>query len=301
MKQLHRILVATDLSTPTDNAVQRAALLARQSGAVVELLHVLEDWPRGELPPLDSSLMEDLRQATTSAAQSSLQQLVGTWFEGVDVSSRVEVGRDFVTIIQRARQFNADLVVVGARGSAGTRDLYPGTTAQKVVRKGDRPVLLVKQPPRQPYRRVLVPTDFSNASRQALLGALSLAPSARFDLLHIYRLWGAGQLGPASIGDEHLNRYRHQLLDAAAAKLQEFIQLSELHATRIKQHLRQGNPATLIPAQAVELGADLIAVGTEGLSGLPYLLLGSVTEQVLQQARCDVLAVRPSDFKFQLP
>lgn len=301
MKHLNRILVATDLSTPQDNAVQRGALLARQSGAVVELLHVLEEWPRGELPPLESALMEELRQSLTKTAEGSLQQLARQWCEGIDVSWRVEVGRDFVSIIRRARQFNADLVVVGTRGSHSAGDLFPGTTAEKVVRKGDGPVLLVRHPPRHPYRRVLCPTDFSTASRQALLGALTLAPGARFDLLHIYRLWGAGRLAQASIGDEHLHRYQHQLLDAAAAKLQEFRQIPELHVTRIKHHLRQGNPAALIPAQADELGADLIAIGTEGLSGLPYLLLGSVTEQVLRHAGCDVLAVRSPDFKFQLP
>lgn len=301
MQQLHRILVATDLSAPADNAVQRGALLARQSGAVVELLHVLEEWPRGEMLPLEASLMAELRQAMTRTAQESLHQLAQHWGEGIEVGTRVEVGRDFVGIIQRARQFNADLVVLGSRGSQGPRELFLGSTAEKVVRKGDRPVLLVRDAPRQPYRRVLVPTDFSPASRQALLAALTLAPAARFDLLHVYRLWGAGQLGPASIGDEHLHRYQQQLLDTAAAKLREFIQEPELHGSRIKPHLRQGNPAAMIPAQAAKMGADLIAVGTEGLSGLPYLLLGSVSEQVMRQAGCDVLAVRPADFKLQLP
>lgn len=301
MKQLQRLLVATDLSTPEDNAVQRGALLARQSGAAVELLHVLEDWPRGELPPLDSPLMTELRQTLTEAAQGSLRQLAGQWFDGIDVRCRVEVGRDFAGIIGRARQFNADLVVVGTGGGHSARELFLGTTAEKVVRKGDRSVLLVRHPPRKPYRRVLIPTDFSPASRQALIEALSLAPGARFDLLHVYRLWGSGRLGPASIGDEQLQRYQQQLLDAAGTKLQQLLQIPELHATRIKRHLRQGNPAALIPAQAAELGADLIAMGTAGLSGLPYLLLGSVTEQVIRQASCDVLAVRPADFKFQLP
>lgn len=301
MNKLNRILIATDLSTPADYAVQRGAMLARQTGAEVLLLHVLEDWPRGELPPLESPLMEETRQALTQAAEESLQQMTRQWFEGIGVSWRVEVGRDFVTIIQRGREFNADLVVVGTRGIHSPRDLFPGTTAEKVVRKGDRPVLLVRNPPERPYRRVLVPTDFSNASLQALQEALTLAPGARFDLLHVYRLWGAGRLGQASIGDDHLHRYQNQLLDAAAAKLKELLQIPELLATRVKQHLRQGNPATLIPVQAAELGADLIAIGTEGLSGLPYLLLGSVTEEVMRHAGCDVLAVRPRDFTFQLP
>ncbi|HXV50076.1 MAG TPA: universal stress protein, partial [Candidatus Binatia bacterium] len=58
------------------------------------------------------------------------------------------------------------------------KDLLLGTTAERVVRKGDRPVLVVKRAADAPYRRVVVGVDFSEDSRYALELALRLAPQA---------------------------------------------------------------------------------------------------------------------------
>jgi hypothetical protein len=78
------------------------------------------------------------------------------------VSIRVAAGTPFVEIIRRAREEAANLILVGAHGAQFIKDLLFGTTAEKVVRKGDRPVLVVKRPTRGPYRRVLAATDFSD-------------------------------------------------------------------------------------------------------------------------------------------
>ncbi|BCR03582.1 hypothetical protein DESUT3_06510 [Desulfuromonas versatilis] len=301
MTKLKTILVASDLSVNADSAIRRAALLAKQSGAKLELLHVLEDWP-WEAPDSLQLPPEPLLRLLTDEAREMLQEQADrTAGDGLRLDLRVEAGRGFVGIIRRARKIGADLIVVGAHGRRSMRDLFLGTTAEKVARKGDRPVLVVKTPAETPYRRVLAPTDFSEASRRAFFTALDLAPDASFDLLHVYRLWGAGRLSLATIGDEGLQRYHRQLLEKAETQMKEYLHDVNLGTRRLKRHLRQGHPPSLIPAQAAELGVDLVAVGTEGLSGLPYLLLGSVAEHVMRHAECDVLAVKPSNFRFQLP
>ncbi len=303
MKKQKTILATSDLSDNAEMAIERAAQLASQHGAKLEILHVLEDWPDQEPAglPLSLPLKSLLRKAAEAARERLQRQTERAIGDAPPPELRVEVGKDFVVIIRRARQIEADLIVVGAHGSHFVRDLFLGTTAEKVVRKGDRPVLVVKKASGTPYRRVLIPTDFSDASRQAFLAALDIAPGARFDLLHVYRLWGAGRLGLAAAGDRELTKYHAQLQETAEIQMTEFLKDLDPASRRLTRHLLQGHPPTLIPAQATELGSDLVAVGTEGVSGLPYHLLGSVTEHVMRHAACDVLAVRPSSFCFRLP
>jgi nucleotide-binding universal stress UspA family protein len=78
---------------------------------------------------------------------------------------RVLPGTPFVEIIRQDREEAADLILVGAHGENFIRDLLVVTTAEKIVRKGDRSVLVVKQSAQRVYRRVFVAVDFADNSR----------------------------------------------------------------------------------------------------------------------------------------
>lgn len=294
------ILVASDLSAKSEIALRRAALIAREHRARLELLHVLENVSREGLPkgPEDERL---LREETRGAEERLQRQVEKTVGQDVPFRCGVLVGKDFVIIIRHARRVAADLVVMAAHGSHSIRDRFLGTTPEKVVRKGEFPVLTVRKPPVGAYARVLVATDFSEGSRQALLTALAVAPEARLDLLHVYELWGQGRLALAGGSEEAAARYHQLARGHAERQMDEFLQGIDLAGRRIERHFRHGHPSALISLLAGELEADLVATGTEGRSGLPYILLGSVAEHVLLHAPCDVLTVRPPDFRFELP
>lgn len=297
------ILAASDLSEKSALALSRAALLAGQTGARLELLHVVEASPMADLPePLRNALgAKDLQQQIETARRQLERQAGQTLGDNIAWRCRVETGKDFVAIIRGARQSSADLILLGAHGSHALRDLFLGTTAEKVVRKADRPVLVVKRHALAPYRRVLVATDFSAAARQALLVALPLAPEARFDLLHVQTPWGEGLPSLAGIDDPTRQRYQQQLGDWGASLMTKWLQGIAFEARPYLRHLRQGRPGILIPQMAEELGAELLVMGSAGLSGLSSILLGSVAEHVLRAAPCDLLLVRPPDFHFELP
>jgi len=63
----------------------------------------------------------------------------------------------------------------------------------------------------------------------------------------------------------------------------------------VEARVREGYPATVIIDEAKSLPADLIVIGTHGLSGLKHLLLGSIAERVVQKAPCPVLTVKIPD------
>jgi universal stress protein E len=293
MTKIKKALAATDFSEQSRLAIRRAALICQEHSARLELLHVVEEFPPPELITPDQ-FMEEARRKLQDEAESALSL-------GVECGCRVETGKDFVAIIQSARKVTADLIVVGAHGRHSLRDNFFGTTAQKLVRKAGIPVLVVKQPARSSYRRLLVPTDFSEASLQALSSAKILAPGAAIDLLHVYGFWGEEQLSMAHASEKARERYRQRTELWATTSMDEWLQGVDLAGTEVEEHVRKGYASSAIVQFATQRSPDLVAMGTVGRSGHRNVLLGSVTEHVLRTVPCDILAVRSGEFHFELP
>ena len=70
---------------------------------------------------------------------------------------------------------------------------------------------------------------------------------------------------------------------------------------KIRRVVRTGNPFVEIVRYAREENVDLIVLGTHGRTGLVHVLLGSIAEQVVRQAGCPVLTVRPKTHSFVMP
>jgi nucleotide-binding universal stress UspA family protein len=293
MITIKTVLAATDLSDSSRDATHRAVLLCREHEAKLELLHVLED-----LPPLAMLAMDQVLANARVALEEEAGAVVP---DGLACQLTVETGKDFVAIVRHARKMMADLIVVGAHGHHVLRDYILGTTAEKLIRKSTLPVLVVKQPPQEAYRRLLVPTDFSEASWQALAAASVIAPKASIDLLHVYGFWGEGRLSMAGAGVEALESYRQQTESSVRAAMDDWLHGIDLAGHHVEQHFRQGHAASVVTQFVAERQHDLVVMGTSGRSGLPYILLGSVTEQALRTLPCDTLTVRPKEFRFELP
>jgi nucleotide-binding universal stress UspA family protein len=141
---LNKILVATNLTERSERALARALQL--KSDALI-LLHVV---PAG-LPP-------ELAAEQQKAAETFLAHRLR--YEGSerasDRSHNVLTGSAFSTIIAEAISSAAELIVIGKPGTRPFSELFTGTTAERVIRFSDRPVLMVKKPESGPYRRVLV-------------------------------------------------------------------------------------------------------------------------------------------------
>ncbi|MGH7929105.1 MAG: universal stress protein [Candidatus Binatia bacterium] len=290
---LKRLLVATDLSPRADAALRRAARIAGEHGAELTVFHVCEADARDEARA---------RQLTLNAEKTLRQKVRALSLRGTGAPAvRVATGKPFVELIRGAREENAQLIVVGADGRHFLKALLlVGSTAEKVVRKGDRPVLVVKRASQTSYRQVLVPVDFSDESRAALVLALRLAPHARFHVLHAYQ-GIEGRLWRADFTHGEVMSYRSQLRNEKRQEMKVFLRGIDSGGKPIRQLLRHGRAPHVITAVARHLRADLVCVGTVGRTGLPYILLGSVAEHILREVSCDVLVVRSVASSFQLP
>jgi len=141
-------------------------------------------------------------------------------------------------------------------------------------------------------RKVVVGTDFSEASEHALESAVSLAKrlGATVEVVHAYALpafslpiEGAVMTGPA---------YAAELSDKLGQQLTELVSRHRASGVPLAGHLRVGAPDKELLAFAAECGANLIVVGTHGRTGPAHLLMGSVAERVVRHSALPVLTVR---------
>ena len=273
-----RILAATDLSTRGERALGRALRLRRRFGAQLTVLHVVED----ELPePIATRRAEEARELIDRQlrARGEPPDLEATAVE-------VAFGTGYAAVIQRAQALGAGLTVLGSHRENTWRDLFLGSTIERVLRQGSTPVLTVRQEPSADYRRVLVAVDFSVYSRRALEFACRLVPDGEFVVLHGYDLPFAGFLSEPPPREAVL--LEGEILEQMRALLRDL----PIAPGRIRPEVRLGGALPSVEAAVGEFAPDLLVVGTHGRAGVARALLGSVAERLLRRPRCDVLAVR---------
>lgn len=286
-------LAATDLSAPARHAAERAAMLARQTGGKLELVHVLEKDALTELRRLfaqDDAVEQSVRQQ----AQDELAQLaaeLGTP-ELLQVQCHLVEGAVLSSIAEQTDALGCNLVVVGAHGTGFMRHWLLGATAQRLLRKTMHPILLVKEAPRRAYQTVLVPIDFSAWSLRAISLAQRISPKAKLLLLHACEIPFEGKMRFAGVAEDTLRQQRDKVQREALARLQELALQASLAPGQWRPLVAFANPPDFILEQEEEHGADLIVMGKHGAGMAEELLLGSVTKHVLGQARSDVLVVR---------
>jgi nucleotide-binding universal stress UspA family protein len=134
-------------------------------------------------------------------------------------------------------------------------------------------------------RTILVATDFSESAKNAIDYAVFLAQtfSARLHLLHAYRV----QSDLVLPGDlwERVEKESSRRLGETAREIAS-------RGVEVEPHLSPHHPVRAISETAQETGADLVVMGTRGLSGLRHVVLGSVAEGTVRTAPCPVLTVR---------
>lgn len=139
-------------------------------------------------------------------------------------------------------------------------------------------------------RRILCPIDFSKHADLVVEWAAHLAEEhdSELILLHAYHLpvefqQLEGAYLPADFWDS--------VKEEAETGLARYAESIRATGIAVRQVVREGYPASVIEEEAVQEKADMIVMGSRGLSGLKHLLLGSIAERVVQKAHCPVLTV----------
>lgn len=291
-----RVLVATDLSPASDEALVEADRFVRALGGSLLVLHVMPfSTQTNVLFPQnverESLGIVQLQERISSALSERVAEKTGR--SGEDVTLRIESGPVDATIVRVAEEVGAGLVVVGSHGAEGFGRRVLGSVADRVVRHAHCPVLVARW--QAAKGKILAATDLSDPSYPAVEVAAQLASrsGAEVTVVHVVEGPDEGTSGRRWTGDEPWPAPSPQadarLDEATVNALSVFVARSGAGADL---RVVSGTPAAAIVQMAEELPAELVVVGCHGRTGLKRLLLGSVAETVIRAAPCSVLAVR---------
>jgi len=290
---LNQLLAATDLSSSSLHAVDRGFLIASMCGAKYAVLHALG---LDALAPLREYLGDDapaVSQRIGDATRVELTRILERASRNLGVSADLElVAATAATAIPNyADAIDADLILVGAHGKGFLQRFLLGSTVSRLLRTSNRPVLVVKEPCRAPYRRILLAVDFSPASVRAIQLAKEVGADAELILLHVFDVPFEGKLRFAGVGDDVIHRYRIDSRERALQQLHNMARVAGVFDTDYEAVVRHGDANRQILAEEEARDCDLVVMGKHGTNATGELLLGSVTKRVLAESRSDVLVV----------
>lgn len=272
-----RILLATDLSARCDRALDRSARLATHWDADLLVLNVLDPaaLPDQALAWAGGASDEALAQIVRQELRRDLAGLA------VRATPRIVRGNDPAEAIAReAVERRADLVVTGVARSELLGRFLLGSTAERLARTLEQPLLVVRGRARAPYRRVLVATDFSSASQSAWQLALRWFAGTELSVYHAHEAPLAGLSGTEG-DDTGLKEARQACAVFAAGS-----------SAPVSTFVERGAVAATLPRHVRAQQIDLVIVGAKGRGRLHDLLLGNTAAKLLQWLPCDILLVR---------
>ena len=271
------ILAATDLSTRSDRAVQRALRLGARLQVPCRIVSVVDnDLPGDMLAERMKEVAHRLNRFTESLAA----------VPGQMVTSTVVAGDPHQAILAQAEAHDATMLVLGLHRSRPFLDLFRDTTMVRIVRGSLRPVLLVNDPVDHDYARVLVPVSFSPSCAAALQMARTIAPGAELRSFHAVPIPFSGLTGdgPGSAMARELSDEAAKERDAWTATLDPATNPPDIEI------ISGGRSEIMSRLTAVR--PDLIAVGAHTRSGFSPNVLGSFVTDLIVTPPCDILVAR---------
>lgn len=211
---------------------------------------------------------------------------------GLEVEVRVTTGDPAHCLLALARETNVDVAVVGTHGKGIISKLFTGgSVSETIAVEAEVPTMLVRfdllatraEPAsfaRDFGKQVLLPVDFSESSKRALMAALEL-PKGALNMVYILHVLEAGLSG------ERLAKAE----DEAEAAAGEMRAVADEKGVATRCVIRQGEPARVILQEANERRSTGVIVGTRGHNMLQEAMLGSTSLTLVRQASCPVMIV----------
>lgn len=282
---LRTVLVPLDGSELAARAIGPARQIAALHGASVLLLQVVPDRDPTERAARDVSIERAGRHLAGVADRLRV--------EGATVLVEVCAGRAAEQIVEQARLWRSDLVVMSTHGRSGLGALVHGSVADAVVRTADRPVLLVPvrggSHPEISGDTILVPVDGSAAAEIALGRAAELARELAIPLTVLRAV-----SYPSSIAEGLAHAFAEIERECTGARAYVDGLVGALRRVGLEAdgEVLLGSAAVAIGARGDARNAALIVMATHGRGALERLALGSVAHAVLAKTTHPVLLVR---------
>ena len=290
-----KILIATDGSESSEGAAKFLTGFNFSADDEINALHVIT-WT----PVLNEweALYEDFAEIRDKVVPKILDSATGILeATGAKVSGISTEGAADKAIIDSSVDSGADLIVMGDKGLKGFESFIVGSVTKAVMVKSNKPVLAVKPPQwnRSGGLKILFATDGSEHSiaMAKTLASLPFPEDTEITLLSVISssLTDIPERFAVEINDRVKNivaAEREQEFAEAEKTMKNTLDSLSGKFNKIEKLTKQGDPSEEILKAAEEMNADIIAVGSSGMSGIKGLL-GSVSRYVLNHSSCSVL------------
>ncbi|MFC7188077.1 universal stress protein [Halorubrum yunnanense] len=283
-----RILFPTDGGEGAATTLDHVLDLAADHGATVHVLNVA-DTTHDSVTRVGRDVVDVLEREGDGVVEAAADRAAD---RGVETVTAVLQGGVAETIAAYAADHEVDLIAMPTRGRTGLDRLLLGSTTERVVRRSAPPVLSLRpdgEPARYPYRSVLVPTDGSERADAALDRAVALAARSGATL-HVLSVVDVGSLGIEAYSGTDA------LVSAAEETVAEAAAVAEAAGVETVEHVEVGSSAARgIRAYLADHDVDLVAMGTQGRTGVERYLLGSVAERTVRTSPVPVLTMPDAD------
>lgn len=296
--QFKRVLIATDFSDASRNALRYAAAIARNHEARLHVVHVVSSVGYRMVGP----------DAEIHAAELAARELKELWNKlgGANQSSKFELalivrqGEICAQIEDVVEKEHVDLVVVGTHGRTGLSKVMMGSVAEEIFRKARCPVLTVGPASSWSWPQnevgaekvILFSSNLGDASMNALPYAVTIANRSKSKLimLHVARL--VAPADPMSIFGHTLDAVQEEIRQRCMQQLRS--QMPDNLNVESELRVTFGLPADGVLAEARSTGAGLIVLGVErkSLFAATGHSPSSTAYEVVTEAECPVLSVR---------
>lgn len=267
---LKKVLLATDGSQFSEGAIREAIKFAKQCSSKVYAMSVVEILTDYEA--FSPQRIEEMRDSEAKKHLESVQARAMN--EKVDCEIIIAHGDPHSEIVDAAAAKHVDMVVIGRRGKTGLKKLLMGEVATKVIGHAPCRVLVVPRASKIEFKKLLVATDGSKHSEQAIAEAVGIAKCCGSNLIIL-----------SAMRDESEQKEAQTNVSKAA-------EIAQKEGVNVETLTPVGRSYDVIVETAGGRGVDLIVMGTYGKTGMKKMLMGSSTEKVIGHAGCAVLVVR---------
>ena len=288
------IVVGVDES----DAAPRALALAHEIGAAFDapcrLVYAVRS-PWTSAPAPDATVGETFEAATLEAARARIHAALRDQLPA-DALRRIDVrlGRATIELNQAAEELDARAIVIGGKRHSTFGRWFGSSTGHGLARVADRPVL-VAGPSAGPVKRVLAAIDFSDTGK-AVLGVAQTYAAALKAQLRLISVIEPLPVTPGMTTAVDYDEYYRWSETQVASEL-----WSRVDYQRAETITRIGHPVETLLRELTDWAADLVIVGSHGRNFVMRALLGSVSEELLNQLPTSLLLVGRSPHIAEIP
>ncbi len=276
---MRKIIVPVDFSNYSENALKSAIYLAKKNNAEIIAVHMLE--LSNAIASQSESYLQEQTLFLYKLTEKKFEEfLKADYLSDVKVTPVIKHFKIFSELDELAREENADLIIMGSKGTSGMKEIFIGSNTEKVIRHSKVPVIVTKEEAiKEDFKNALFACDFSDDDIKPYLEAKKLFNAINCNLKLVYVTTPTSKFKSTQEIKERINKFMENVGESAAVR----------------------DSVTIIADYSVEEGIfyyaetsniDIIVLATHGRKGIAHFFEGSISEDIANHSSLPVITFK---------